>query len=221
MTGGLWTTSDTWENLGNDITITNVEQRSNAESVMFFMSDKTMLKDLLMEGMTGFVKAGQVLQNTGQIADTIVTGTEFFPDLVGTTVTGTGVAEGTKVINFISATQLEVDKTQTVSSTQLTYTASPEDLNNATIKGVFVQMNPETPITKSPYISNCSCQSVGGVGAIVDGLVHRQFSDDGETPSNKSIVMDSFTQIHDDGVGFWITNNACLLYTSPSPRDRG
>ena len=214
MTGGLWTTSDTWENLGNDIAITNVEQRSNAESVMFFMSDKTMLKDLLMEGMTGFVKAGQVLQNTGQIADTIVTGTEFYPDLVGTTVTGTGVAEGTKVINFISATQLEVDKTQTVSSTQLTYTASPEDLNNATIKGVFVQMNPETPITKSPYISNCSCQSVGGVGAIVDGNVHRQFADDGETPSNKSIVMDSFTQIHDDGVGFWITNNAAAELVS-------
>ena len=93
-------------------------------------------------------------------------------------------------------------------------------------------MNPETPIVKSPYISNCSCQSIGGVGAIVDGDVHRQFSDDGPTPSNKSIVFDSFTNIHDDGVAFWITNNGaaelvssftyychCLLYTSPSPRD--
>ena len=214
ISGGLWTTSDTWENLGSDIAITAIEQRSNAESVMFFMSDKTMLKDILMEGMTGFVKAGQVLQGTGQIADTIISGTEFFPDLVGTTVTGTGVDAGTKVINFISETQLEVDKVQTVSSTTLTYTASAEDLNNATIKGVFVQMNPETPITKSPYVSNCSAKSVGGVGAIVDGNVHRQFADDGPTPSNKSIVMDSFTNIHDEGVAFWITNNAAAELVS-------
>jgi len=214
ISGGLWTTSDTWENLGNDVNISNVEQRTNAESVMFFMSDKTMLKDILMEGMTGFVKAGEVLQNQGAINNTIVTGTNFFPDLVGTTVTGTGVDAGTKVINFISETQLEVDKVQTVSSTTLTYTASAEDLNNATIKGVFVQMNPETPITKSPYVSNCSAKSVGGVGAIVDGNVHRQFADDGPTPSNKSIVMDSFTNIHDDGVAFWITNNAAAELVS-------
>ena len=214
VTGGLWTTSDTWENLGNDIAITNVEQRSNSESTMFFMSNKTMLKDLLMEGMTGFVQAGVALTATSAINNTIVTGTGFFPDLVGTTVTGTGVDAGTKVINFISETSIEVDKTQTVNSTPLTFTAEPSDINNAQIKGTFVSMNPETPIVKSPYISNCSCQSTGGVGAIVDGSVHRQFTDDGPTPSNKSIVMDSFTQIHDDGVGFWITNSGAAELVS-------
>ena len=214
VTGGLWTTSDTWENLGNDIAITNVEQRTNAESTMFFMSNKTMLKDLLMEGMTGFVQAGVALTATSAINNTIVTGTGFFPDLVGTTVTGTGVDAGTKVINFISETSIEVDKTQTVNSTPLTFTAEPSDINNAQIKGTFVSMNPETPIVKSPYISNCSCQSTGGVGAIVDGSVHRQFTDDGPTPSNKSIVMDSFTQIHDDGVGFWITNSGAAELVS-------
>ena len=214
VTGGLWTISDTWENLGNDIAITNVEQRTNAESTMFFMSNKTMLKDLLMEGMTGFVQAGVALTATSAINNTIVTGTGFFPDLVGTTVTGTGVDSGTTVINFISETSIEVDKTQTVNSTPLTFTAAPSDINNAQIKGTFVSMNPETPIVKSPYISNCSCQSTGGVGAIVDGSVHRQFTDDGPTPSNKSIVMDSFTQIHDDGVGFWITNSGAAELVS-------
>jgi len=181
---------------------------------MFFMSNKTMLKDLLMEGMTGFVQAGVALTATSAINNTIVTGTGFFPDLVGTTVTGTGVDSGTTVINFISETSIEVDKTQTVNSTPLTFTAAPSDINNAQIKGTFVSMNPETPIVKSPYISNCSCQSTGGVGAIVDGSVHRQFTDDGPTPSNKSIVMDSFTQIHDDGVGFWITNSGAAELVS-------
>ena len=170
------------------------------------MSDKTMLKDLLMEGLTGFVPASQAAQLTGSISGSLVTGTGFFPDLVGTTVSGTNVTLGTKVNNFISENEIEVDKVQTVSSTVLTFTATPDDPNNATVKGVYVALNPATPIIKSPYVSNCSCKSSGGVGAIVDGGVHRQFAEDGINPSNKSIVMDSFTQIHDGGMGFWITD---------------
>jgi|8_EtaG_2_1085327.scaffolds.fasta_scaffold00087_9 hypothetical protein len=214
ISGGLWTTSDTYENGASDVAINAIEQRTNAEATMFLMSNKTMLKDLLMEGMTGFVKAGAALTTTASISNTIVTGTGFFPDLVGTTVTGTGVDSGTTVINVTDSQTAEVNKTQTVASTSLTFTAAPSDINNAEIKGTFVSINPETPIVKSPYISNCSCQSKGGVGAIVDGNVHRQFADDGPTPSNKSIVMDSFTQIHDDGVGFWITNNGAAELVS-------
>ena len=207
ISGGLWSTADTYENGASDVAITAVEQRSNSEATMFLMSDKTMLKDILMEGMTGFVKAGVALTTTASINNTIVSGGGFFPDLVGTTVTGTGVAGGTKVVNFTSPTQIEVDNSQTVASTSLTFTALPSDPNNADIKGVFVAINPETPIVKSPYVSNCSAKSTGGVGAIVDGNVHRQFADDGPTPSNKSIVMDSFTNIHDNGMAFWVTNN--------------
>ena len=207
LTGGLWTTSDLWKNTdGGDISITNVVTRPNTESNMFLMSDKTMLKDLLMEGLSGFVPASQAAQLTGSISGSMITGTGFFPDLVGTTVTGSSVTLGTKVNNFISETQIEVDIVQTVASTQLTFTATPDDPNNATVKGVYVALNPATPIIKSPYVSNCSCKSTGGVGAIVDGGVHRQFAEDGINPSNKSIVMDSFTQIHDGGMGFWITD---------------
>jgi len=208
LTGGLWTTSDTWDQGASPISILSTLTRPNNESYMFLMSNRTMLKDILMDGLTGFQPAGQVAQITASISGTIVTGTNFFPDLVGTTVTGTNVTAGTKVNNFIDSTQIEVDKVQSVSSTQLTFTATPEDPNNATIKGVYVSLNPASPITKSPYISNCSAQSIGGVGAMVDGQVHRQFADDGINPSNKSIVMDSFTQIHDGGMGFFITNAA-------------
>jgi hypothetical protein len=213
-TGGAWTTSDTWENGVSDITINSVETLSNNEASMFLMSNKTMLKDLIMEGLTGFSPAGIVTTITGSISGTTLTGTGLDPDLVGTTVTGAGVSSGTTIVNFTNSTTAEVSISQVVASVPLTFTASPSDLNNATIKGVFVSLNPASPITKSPYISQCSAISGGGVGAIVDGHVHRQFLDSGPTPSNKSIVFDSFTNIHDNGVGFWVTNNAAAEFVS-------
>ena len=205
LTGGQWTTSDTWENGLTDVAITAVETRENSTSTMFLMSDKTMLKDLFMEGMTGFTKANIAAVRSGTISGTIVSGSDFFPDLVGTTVSGSGVTAATKVIQFIDTSTIEVDKDQTVTSTSLTFTSTPDDINNSTVKGTFVRLNPESRIRKSPYVSNCSASSSFGVGAIVDGNVHRQFKDDSNTPSNKSIVFDSFTNLHDHGVGFWVT----------------
>lgn len=210
ISGGVWTTSDTWENGASDIAITNAATRTNAEATMFFLGNKTMLKDLVMEGMSGFVPAGTVTTLTGSISGTTLTSTGLFPDLVGTTVTGTGVSTGTTIVNVTNITTAEVSVSQTVSSTALTYTASPSDINNAIIKGVYIRLNPSSAITKSPYVSQCSAFSSGGVGAIVDGRVHRQF---GNT-SNKSIVFDSFTNIHDNGVAFWITNNAAAEFVS-------
>jgi len=214
ISGGSWTTGDTWENGASDITINAVQAVPNNEATMFLLSNKTMLKDLVMEGMTGFVQAGVVTSITGSISGTTLTSTSLNPDLVGTTLTGAGVSAGTQVVNFTNSTTAEVSIAQTVGSTSITYTASPSDINNATIKGVFVALNPSSPITKSPYVSQCSAFSSGGIGAIVDGHIHRQFLNDGPTPSNKSIVFDSYTNIHDDGVGFWVTNNAAAEFVS-------
>jgi hypothetical protein len=76
-----------------------------------------------------------------------------------------------------------------------------QDITTATIGGVFVRLNPASPITnKSPYITDCSAFSTGGVGVIVDGSVHNT--------GNKSMVFHAFTNIHDNGVGFWIKDNA-------------
>jgi len=214
ISGGVWTTSDTWENGASDIAVTSAVTRTNDQATMFFLSNKTMIKDVVMEGMTGFVPAGVVDTKTGSISGTILTSTGLFPDLVGTTVTGTGVSTGTTIVNVTNSTTAEVSTSQTVASTALTFTASPSDINNATIKGVYLRLNPSSAITKSPYVSNCSAFSSGGVGAIVDGRVHRHFG----SLSNKSMVFDSFTNIHDDGVAFWITNNgsseivSCFTY---------
>jgi len=76
-----------------------------------------------------------------------------------------------------------------------------QDITTATIGGVFVRLNPASPIiNKSPYITDCSSFSSGGVGVIVDGSVH--------ATGNKSMVFHAFTNINDLGVGFWMKDNA-------------
>ena len=154
ISGGAWTTSDTYETGATDAAITTVDTVLNENATMFYMSNRSMLKDLVMDGMEGFVPS---------ITD-------------------------------------------------------PKDLNTATIKGVFIRLWPNSPITKSPYVSQCSAFSQTGVGAIVDGAVHAKWEGTA-TPSNKSIVFDSWTQIHESGgVGFWLTNNgnseivSCFTY---------
>lgn len=210
--GGTWNTGDTWGPTGS--VINNTVTRTNAETTMFHLSDKSMLKDIVMDGLTGFQAAGAVLTINGSINGTILTGSNLTPDLVGTTVSGGPVTVGTKVVNFLSTTQVEVDISQTVAGgTSLTFTAPQSDMNNATVRGVYVRLNPASPITKSPYVSNCSAFSTGGVGAIVDGKTHDQY-DAGPVRSNKSIVFDSWTNIHDNGVGFWVTNNGAAEMVS-------
>jgi hypothetical protein len=76
-----------------------------------------------------------------------------------------------------------------------------QDITTATIGGVFFRLNPASPIiNKSPYITDCSAFSTGGVGVIVDGSVHNT--------GNKSMVFHAFTNINDLGVGFWMKDNA-------------
>ena len=82
------------------------------------------------------------------------------------------------------------------------------------IKGAFLRLDPIRPIaTKSPYIKHCSAFSTGGIGAIVDGA---HLSTDSTT--NGSMVFHAFTNIHSDGVGFWVRNKgkseivSCFTY---------
>jgi hypothetical protein len=72
----------------------------------------------------------------------------------------------------------------------------PEDIDNATLGGVFVALNPASPvINKSPYIFDVTTFSTGGVGVVIDGSVH--------ATGNKSMVFFAYTCINDDGVGIW------------------
>jgi hypothetical protein len=89
--------------------------------------------------------------------------------------------------------------------------SAPEDIREATIKGVYVAFNPASPITtKSPYVLECSCFSEGGIGAIVDGTVHAS--------GYKSMVFHAYTCVNSDGVGFWVNGDgkaeivSCFTY---------
>ena len=77
--------------------------------------------------------------------------------------------------------------------------AHPTDFTQATVGGVFLRLNPASPIsTKSPYIKDCTAKSVGGVGAIVDGSVHAS--------GNRSMLFWAYNQVHDGGVGLVVCN---------------
>ena len=82
------------------------------------------------------------------------------------------------------------------------FTASgshPTDFTQATVGGVFLRLNPASPIsTKSPYIKDCTAKSSGGVGAIVDGSVHAS--------GNRSMLFWAYNQVHDGGVGLVVCN---------------
>jgi hypothetical protein len=78
---------------------------------------------------------------------------------------------------------------------------TPEVIETATIGGVFFGFYDGSPVlTKSPYVSDITCFSTGGVGALVDGGVH--------TTGNKSMIFNNFTSINDNGVGIWVRHAA-------------
>jgi len=117
--------------------ISAATNQTNPESTMFYLATHNILKDLVMEGMSGFVPAG-----------------------------------------------------------------SDKDIESATIKGVYLRLDPASAITKSPYVQNCSAIGGAAVGAMVDGSAHAHY-DGSPTPSFKSMCFDAFTQVLEGGVGFW------------------
>lgn len=75
-----------------------------------------------------------------------------------------------------------------------------DDITAATVGGVYIRFNPSSPIaTKSPYVLECSAISNGGVGVIVDGSVHAS--------GYKSMVFHAYTNLNNDGVGYWVKDN--------------
>lgn len=88
---------------------------------------------------------------------------------------------------------------------------TPGDVDTSTPGGVFVALNPASPITtKSPYVLECSCFSTGGIGAVVNGAVH--------ATGYRSIVFHGYTMNNDGGIGIWCSNTgkaevvSCFTY---------
>lgn len=78
---------------------------------------------------------------------------------------------------------------------------TPTSIEAATIGGIFFAFYDGSPIlTKSPYVTDITCFSTGGIGALVDGGVH--------SSGNKSMLFNNFTSINDNGVGVWVRHAA-------------
>ena len=73
--------------------------------------------------------------------------------------------------------------------------------------GAYVSLDPGTGaddesvwiINKSPYVQNVTTFGTGCIGMKIDGALH--------AGGNDSIVANDFTQVLDDGIGYWATNN--------------
>ena len=98
----------------------------------------------------------------------------------------------------------------------------------STACGVYFRLNPETPILdRSPYIKDCTAFSDmatdgtghgGAIGIFIEGGKHEPKAQPaGEGRGGKSMVFDAFTNIHSDGVGFWLEDDALLRSFPPSP----
>tara|TARA_B100000700_G_scaffold9937_1_gene9948 strand:- start:857 stop:5677 length:4821 start_codon:yes stop_codon:yes gene_type:complete len=88
-----------------------------------------------------------------------------------------------------------------------------KDIDGSTIKGVYLKLDPASPIQKSPYVQNCSAIGGAAVGAFIDGNAHKHF-DNSPTPSFKSACFDAFTQVLEGGVGFYCKGTAALEVVS-------
>ena len=76
-------------------------------------------------------------------------------------------------------------------------------------KGVGFALNPASPIFgASPYILDCSAFFPNGVGAYVDGDVH--VAPGGVVLGNRSMLFYAYTNIDDEGVGFWADNGGVI-----------
>jgi hypothetical protein len=75
-------------------------------------------------------------------------------------------------------------------------------------QGVGFALNPASPIFgASPYILDCSSFFPNGIGAYVDGSVH-VFN--GVPTGNRSMLFYAYTNINDEGIGFWADNGGVI-----------
>ena len=158
-------------------------------------------------------KAAQTVPNNATIFVKTGTFSEILPIKLGSGVAIVGDSQRTTIVQpanstYSNGTMWQVGNGNMLKSMTFTgmtgfvgNTSYPSDITTATIGGVFVGFNPDSPIsTKSPYVFECTAISTGGIGAYVDGSVH--------ATGNRSMLFHAYTQINNDGVGYYINNGA-------------
>lgn len=84
---------------------------------------------------------------------------------------------------------------------------NPSDVSGTTPRGIGFALNPASPIfSVSPYINDCSAFFTGGIGIYVDGYSNLL--------GNKSMLCHAYTNLNNDGVGYWADNGGKLEIVS-------
>ena len=127
--------------------------------------------------------------------------------------TASGISNQEATMFFLSTGNTIKDMVFEGMSGFVPYAPDDKNTDHGTLKGVYFRLNPNSPITKSPYVQNCAAIGGAAVGVVLDGGSHAHF-DNTTTKSNKSMVFDSYTQVLNGGVGFFITNAAATEIVS-------
>lgn len=151
---------------------------------------------------TIFVKTGTYLEAALPIV--VPANTAIVGDSLRTTIiqpaagnAADGVTPNNEATMFLLSNGSILNKMSFTGMTGWVPGTTPEDITTSTPKGIFLALNPASPVTtKSPYVQECSAIGAGCIGALVDGTVHAS--------GNKSMLFHGYTVIADNGVGYWV-----------------
>ena len=130
-----------------------------------------------------------------------------------TITTATGIPNQESTMFFLSSHNTVKDMVFEGMSGFVPYGPDDKNTDHGTLKGVYFRLNPNSAITKSPYVQNCAAIGGAAVGVVLDGGTHEKY-DKLTVKSNKSMVFDSYTQILDGGIGFYVTRGAATEIVS-------
>ena len=182
------------------------------------------LMDIVIAALSTYLTtpstAGIPLPTTGQTT-TIFVKTGTFSEILPISV-----PENTAIVgDELRGTIIQPDTSYTTSN--MFYMRNGTGLRNCTLQGLngtlgaanaygtqrptagaYVSLDPGTGpndptvwiYKRSPYVQNVTTFGTGAIGLKVDGNLHNG--------GNKSIVANDFTQVINDGIGAWVTNNA-------------
>jgi len=178
------------------------------------------LLDIVINALTASSTAGIPLPTTGQTS-TIFVKTGTFSEILPISVPENTAIVGDELRGTI------IQPTTGYTTSNMFYMRNGTGLRNCTLQGLngtlgtansygtqrptagaYVSLDPgagpDDPSVwiykRSPYIQNVTTFGTGATGLKVDGSLHNG--------GNRSIVANDFTQVINDGIGAWVTNNA-------------
>jgi len=178
------------------------------------------LMDIVINALTASSTAGIPLPTTGQTS-TIFVKTGTYSEILPISIPENTAIVGDELRGTI------IQPTTGYTTSNMFYMRNGTGLRNCTLQGLngtlgtansygtqrptagaYISLDPgagaDDPSVwiykRSPYVQNVTTFGTGAIGLKVDGSLHNG--------GNRSIVANDFTQVINDGIGAWVTNNA-------------